>query len=38
MNENEKKIETSEERKNKIRQRYKGIDADELDVIPALPQ
>ena len=38
MNENEKKIETSEERKNKIRQRYKGIDTDELDVIPALPQ
>lgn len=38
MNENEKKNETAEERKNKIRQRYKGIDADELDVIPALPQ
>lgn len=38
MNENEKKIETAEERKNKIRQRYKGINADELDVIPALPQ
>lgn len=29
MNENEKKIETAEEQKNKIRQRYKGIDADE---------
>ena len=38
MNENEKKIGTSEEQKNKIRQRYKGIDTDELDVIPALPQ
>jgi len=38
MNENEKKIDSTEELKSKIRQRYKGIDTDELDVIPALPQ
>lgn len=28
----------TEERKEKIRQRYKGVSADELDVIPALPK
>lgn len=38
MVENEKKIETAQQQKEKIRQRYKGIDTDELDVIPALPQ
>ncbi len=32
------KVETAEERKQKIRQRYKGIDTEELDIIPALPQ
>ena len=26
------------DQKSKIRERYKGIDPDELDVIPALPQ
>lgn len=38
MIENEKKITTVQQQKEKIRQRYKGIDTDELDVIPALPQ
>ena len=38
MNETEKKLETTSERKEKIRQRYKGIDPNELEIIPALPQ
>ncbi|NLG05261.1 MAG: recombinase family protein [Clostridia bacterium] len=38
MNETEKKIESTVVLKDKIRQRYKGIDFDELDFIPALPQ
>ena len=38
MNENEKKVSSSEEQKAKIRQRYKGIGLDELDVIPAIQQ
>lgn len=38
MKENEEKLSSIEAQKAKIRQRYKGIDADELDVIPALPQ
>lgn len=29
---------TSEEKKSKIRERYKGIDTDKLDFIPAIPQ
>ena len=32
----EQKSTTSEERKAKIRERYKGIDPSELDVIPAI--
>ena len=38
MNENEQKAGSVADRKSKIRERYKGIDPDELDVIPALPQ
>ncbi len=37
MKENEKKL-SSLEQKNKIRERYKGIDLDEIDIIPAIPQ
>ncbi len=37
MNNNEKS-ENKLSQKEKIRQRYKGVDFDELDVIPALPQ
>ena len=36
MNEHEKAVTTAEERKAKIRQRYKGISRDELEVIPAI--
>lgn len=36
MKESEEKL-TSAQQKAKIRERYRGIDADELDVIPALP-
>ncbi|MDO4977879.1 MAG: recombinase family protein [Eubacteriales bacterium] len=38
MKENEEKLTRAAEQKEKIRQRYKGIDVDELDIIPALPQ
>lgn len=38
MIENEQKLSSSDQQKQKIRERYKGVDPDELDVIPALPQ
>ncbi|WP_310602757.1 recombinase family protein [Anaerosporobacter sp.] len=38
MNENIKHLSSVATQKEKIRQRYKGIDMDELDVIPAIPQ
>ena len=38
MNENEQKVGSIADQKSKIRERYKGITPDELDVIPALPQ
>lgn len=38
MKETEEKIRSSAEQKRKIRERYKGVDPDSLDVIPALPQ
>ena len=38
MNENEHKAGSVADQKNKIRERYKGVSIDELDVIPALPQ
>lgn len=38
MNENEHKADSVADQKNKIRERYKGVSLDELDVIPALPQ
>ena len=38
MRENEEKLKTSSDQKSKIRERYKGINEDELDVIPAIPQ
>lgn len=38
MNENEQKTGTVSDQKSKIRERYKGISIEELDVIPALPQ
>lgn len=38
MNENEHKAGSVADQKNKIRERYKGVSLDELDVIPALPQ
>lgn len=38
MKENEEQLSSIAAQKEKIRQRYIGIDADELDVIPALPQ
>lgn len=38
MNENEHKVGSVADQKNKIRERYKGVSLDELDVIPALPQ
>lgn len=38
MNENEHKAGSVADQKNKIRERYKGVNLDELDVIPALPQ
>lgn len=38
MNENEHKVGSVADQKNKIRERYKGASLDELDVIPALPQ
>ena len=38
MRENEERLSNAAAQKEKIRQRYKGVDIDELDVIPALPQ
>ena len=38
MKETEEKAGSIAEQKRKIRERYKGISEDELDVIPALPQ
>jgi DNA invertase Pin-like site-specific DNA recombinase len=38
MTENEIKQESIAIQKSKIRERYKGINSDELDIIPALPQ
>ena len=38
MNENEHKAGSVADQKNKIRELYKGVSLDELDVIPALPQ
>lgn len=38
MNENEHTAGSVADQKNKIRERYKGVSLDELDVIPALPQ
>lgn len=37
MTEREETIKNASDKKAKIRERYKGIDTDELDVIPALP-
>ena len=37
MNENEKNL-PQQDRKSKIRERYKGIDESTLDVIPAIPR
>ena len=38
MREFESKASSTAAQKSKIRERYKGVNADELDVIPALPQ
>ena len=38
MKESEEKVKNVKEQKSKIRERYKGVDTDSLDVIPALPQ
>ena len=38
MRDNEQKADSIADQKNKIRERYKGVSIDELDVIPALPQ
>ena len=38
MKESEEKVKNVKEQKSKIRERYKGVGADSLDVIPALPQ
>ena len=38
MRENEEHLKNIQEKKQKIRDRYKGVDADELEVIPAVPQ
>ena len=38
MRKNEEHLNNIQEKKQKIRDRYKGIDADELEVIPAVPQ
>ena len=38
MIENEEKTEDISEKKRRIRERYKGVDPDTLDVIPAIPQ
>ena len=38
MNENEKKTDTIQQQKEKIRQRYKGVDLEDLELIPAITQ
>lgn len=38
MKENEKGVSSQEEKKNKIRERYKGINREELEFIPAKPK
>ena len=38
MKEHEQKLGTTTDQKSKIRERYKGVDIDSLDVIPAIPQ
>ena len=38
MKEAEEKINNTEEQKRKIRERYKGVDPDTLDFIPAKPK
>ena len=38
MNEHETHIQSNAERKAKIRERYKGIDREELEVIPAIKE
>jgi len=38
MKENEERISTAASQKERIRERYKGVDTDSLDVIPAIPQ
>ena len=38
MKESEEKSSNIDEKKEKIRRRYKGINPEELEVIPALPQ
>ena len=38
MNETEQKLSSIEEKKEKIRQRYKGIDVDQLSIIPPKPK
>ena len=38
MNESEEKLSSQELKKAKIRERYKGINPEEIEVIPALPQ
>ena len=38
MNETEEKLNSTEERKAKIRERYKGVSEDQLSVIPAIPK
>ena len=37
MRESEEKLEVASDQKSRIRERYKGIDEDQLDVIPAIP-
>lgn len=38
MNESEEKLSSQELKKEKIRERYKGINPEEIEVIPAMPQ
>ena len=38
MKENKEPLKNVREQKQKIRERYKGVDTDELEVIPAIPQ
>lgn len=37
MNENKVRLKTTKDKKQKIRERYKGIYLDKLDAIPAVP-